>query len=467
MSFDWKDVHGGRLVDANQAMKTVKNGDHVVFGMSSPWMTPVATAKALAARAQELADVTVDTTFTLVPYFGLYEPSAAEAWTTMSLFAYNDIETGMLSEHHPQVDFVPMNPSFMGGLAGKPFREEFTNRYTSANVCVVMVTPPNQGGYVSFGTHLWNARAQIRNADVVIGEVNPDLPVIPGGDNWMPADAFDYFVETEPFTLPPLLMETPEEEVDATQVCGFYTSEFINDGDTVMFGGGAMPFRMGAFLEEKEDLGCHTEIVCPFELVRSGVINGKRRTVAPGKVSATGLIATTDEERQWLDGNPSFDLRDMAVNNNPKYIAQNDNMVAINAPLEVTLWGEIGVERVGPRYFRGVGGQLEFVMGALISDGGRSIHAVISKKRSSKSGDYVSAIVPEFTNPGVATIPRQLADIVITEHGVAKLMGKTERERAAALIAIADPEFRPELREAAKKAFGLGKKIFFLDDTAS
>lgn len=455
----WKERYGNKLVTAEQSAKVVKNGDHVVFGMASPWMTPVAVCKAVAARAGELRDVTIDTTFTLVPYLGLYEPETAESWTTTSFFAFNDVEGTLLSEQHPQVGFVPLNPSFVGHLADRPFREELTRRYTAADVCVVMVSPPNAAGYVSFGSHLWNGRVQTRNAHVVIGEVNPDLPVVPGGDNWLPAQAFDYFVETEPFTLPPLLMETPEEEIDATQLCGFYTSEFVNDGDTVMFGGGAMPFRMSAFLDEKEDLGCHTEVVCPLELVRSGVINGKRRTLAPGKVSATALLGLTDEENAFLDGNPSFELRDMEVNNDPRYIARNDNMVAINAPLEVTMWGEIGVERVGPRYFRGVGGQLEFVMGALMSDGGRSIHAVISKKRSSKTGEYVSSIVPEFTRPGVATIPRQLADIVITEHGVAKLIGKTERERAAELIAVADPDFRPELTEAAKKAFGLGRTI--------
>ena len=134
-------------------------------------------------------------------------------------------------------------------------------------------------------------------------------------------------------------------------------------------------------------------------------------------------------------------------------------MVAVNAPLEITLWGEINVERVGPRYFRGVGGQMEFIIGALLAENGRSIHSVISKKQSA-SGETVSTIVPEFTAPGVATVPRQLADIIVTEHGVAHLQGKTERERAAELIAIADPDFQPELRKAAKKAFGLDDRIF-------
>lgn len=458
MAWDWKTRYTDKVTSAAEAAKAVRNGDRVTFAMASPWMTCVAMAKALGARASELRDVSIDTTFTLAPYFGLYENSA-ESWTTTSIFAYNDIELSKLSAHDAQVGLVPMNPSFMGQLSDRSFRDDLTHRYTAPEVCVVMVTPPNKAGFVSFGYNLWNSRVQMRGAKTVIAEVNPDLPIVPGGDNWMPADAFDYFVDTEPLVLPHLLTETPEDEVAATEICGYYTSELINDGDCVMFGGGAMPFRLGAFLEDKADLGCHTELVVPLDLVRRGIINGSRRTIAPGKVSATGLVAQNDEERDWLDGNPLFDLRDMSVNNDPKYIAQNDNMVAVNAPLEITLWGEINVERVGPRYFRGVGGQMEFIMGALLARNGRSIHSVISKKQTA-AGEAVSTIVAEFTPPGVATVPRQLADIVVTEHGVAHLQGRTERERAADLIAIADPDFQPELRRAAKKAFGLEDRIF-------
>ena len=248
-------------------------------------------------------------------------------------------------------------------------------------------------------------------------------------------------------------MRTPEEEVDPSQVCGALTAELINDGDTVMFGGGAMPARMGPFLEHKEDLGCHTEVILPLELLESGVINNKRRNLARGKTSLTGIIPRNDRERNFIDGNLSFDIRDMSYNNDPKYISQNDNMVSINAPLEITIWGEIGVERVGPRYFRGVGGQVEFVVGALLSDGGRSIHSVLSRKKR-PDGSWVSTIVPEFTPPGVASISRQFADIVVTEYGVARLLGKSERDRARELISVAHPDYRTDLKKAALEVVG-------------
>lgn len=458
MTWDWKAAYADKLISAEDAAKLVTSGSRVAFGMASPVNTPIAIARALASRAPELRDVAIDASWSAAPAF-LLQPGSEASWGVRTLFAYNDIEQKLLGDHSPRVEFVPMNPAFLGALAGQPGRDEITARYTAPDVYYVMVTPPTRAGYVTFGTNIWHSRRQAREARVVVAEVNPYLPVIPGGDNWFPVSEIDYLVETERVDIPPIFTETPEEEIDPSEVCGLYTAELINNGDTVMFGGGAMPMRLGAFLTNKEDLGCHSEVVCPLELVRIGVINNKRRNIARGKVSLTGLIPQSDEEREWLDGNPIFDLRDMELNNHPRYIAENDNMVAVNAPLEITLWGEIGVERVGPRYFRGVGGQVEFVIGALLSKGGRSIHAVLSRKKTA-SGEWISTIVPEFTPPGVASISRQFADIVVTEYGVARLMGKSERERAHELISIAHPDFRPQLLESAKRAFGLGTTIW-------
>ena len=455
MSWSWKDAYSHKIRSAPEAAALINSGDRVTVAMASPINTPLAVVSALAHRASELSDVQIDASWSAAPAV-LLHPGAANSWTTRSMFAYTEPEFVLLAEHSPRVEFVPMNPSFLGALAGAPFREEFTTRQTGAEVFVVTVTPPNRAGFVTFGSNLWHSRTQAKNARTVIGEVNPDLPVIPGGDNWMRVEEFDLLVDAVPVARPSIFAETPEEEVDPSQVCGAYTAELINNGDTVMFGGGAMPVRVAPFLEGKEDLGCHTEVICPLQLIQSGVINNSRRNLAPGKISLTGLIPRNEGEWNWVDGNPLFDIRDMTVNNHPKYISQNDNLVAINAPLEITLWGEIGVERVGPRYFRGVGGQVEFVVGALLSDGGRSIHSVLSRKKR-PDGEWVSTIVPEFTYPGVASISRQFADMIVTEYGVAKLMGKSERERAEELISIAHPDFRSELRAAAQKAFGIGR----------
>lgn len=452
---------GPRAISADEAARLVKDGDHVVVGMASPLMTPLAFLGELAARAPVLRGVTVDTSWS-IGAAPLLQPDTEESWTTSTMFAYTPAEFAALQALSPQVNYIPMNPSFMGSLANHSFRSELTRRFTGADVYAVAVTPPNAAGFVTFGTNLWNARVQAENARIVIGEVRDDLPIIPGGDNWLPATAFDYFVpgsRAGAAPLPAVFEATPEEEQDASQVCCLYTAELVNNGDTVMFGGGAIPIRVAPYLEEKEDLGCHSEVIMPVDLVRKGVITNRKRNLVPGKTSLTGFIPRDDAERAWVDGNPTIDLRDMCVNNNPRYISQNDNLVAINAPLEITLWGEIGCERVGHRYFRGVGGQVEFVVGALLSKGGRSIHAVLSRKRTN-SGEYVSTIVPDFTPPGAASVSRQFADHVVTEYGVARLLGKTERERAEELIAIAHPDYRAGLREAARQSLGLGTRHF-------
>lgn len=454
-------AQGTRYVSAAEAAKLVQDGDHLVVAMASPFMTPFNFLRELGARAPGLRGVTADTSWSAgAP--PLLQPGAEESFSVTSIFANTAPEAAALDARSPHMDYIPMNPSFMGALSDQPHRDDLTRRFTGADVFAVAVTPPNAAGYVTFGTNLWNARVQMQNAKLAIGEVRDDLPIIPGGDNWMPASAFDYLVEvesTERAPLPAIFAPTPEEEVDASQVCCLYTAELVNNGDTVMFGGGAIPVRVAPFLEEKEDLGCHSEVIFPVELYEKGVITNRKRNLLPGKTSLTGFIPRDEAERTWADGNPAIDLRDMHVNNHPRYICQNDNLVAINAPLEVTLWGEIGCERVGPRHFRGVGGQVEFVVGALLSNGGRSIHAVLSRKLAA-NGEYVSTIVPEFTPPGAASISRQFADHVVTEYGVARLLGKTERERAEELIAIAHPDFRPALREAARAAFGLGTRHF-------
>jgi 4-hydroxybutyrate CoA-transferase len=460
---DWKATWGSRLSSPEQAAGTVRSGDTVVYAVSSVFMTPTAFTTALVARAGQLRDVKLDTTFNAAPYLGLVGPATRDSWTTNSWCVYDEPQLTALANKDSQVDFTPMNPSFLGTMAGAPFREEFTRRFCEADVAVCVVTPPDKHGFVTFGHQLWHQRTQMRGAKIKIAEIHEGLPSVPGGDNWMHIDEFDYLIQGQRLPIPSVVNPVDEDLVGPTEVCGYYVADLVNDGDTVMFGAGHMPSVMGNYLNTKQDLGCHTEVILPLELVKSGVINGSRRNFNKGKINATGLISQGPDDEAYLDGNPLFELRDMSTNNNPLFIAQNDNMVAINSCLEITMWGEMGVERIGDRYFRGIGGQVEFIMGALLSHHGRSIHAVLSRRKGS-DGEYHSTIVPEFTKPGVASVPRHLADFVVTEHGIASLMGKTERERARELIAVAHPDDRAELQAAADKALGLGRSVFVMSD---
>lgn len=457
----WVRSVGDRVVDAADAAALVRPGDRITIAMGSVWMSPTRTVRAIIDRLPSLGAVTVDSTFSLFGPLGGYQAAGA-GLETESFFVVPKSERQRLTDRSPDANYISLHPHLIGTKAGDRHRDDFTRRFTAPDVCVIAVSEPDADGQVTFGHQVWMARAQAARARTVIAEVIEGLPVVPGGDNSFPLSRFDaivpgdragFFGTTEPVAV---------EDREATDECGRNVAALIDDGDTVMFGGGQMPMRMGPYLADKVDLGCHTELVCPLELVEGGVINGRRRNVDPGKVTATALLPTSEHEWSWIDGNTAFELRDMWTNNDPRRIAANDNLVAINAPAEISLWGEIGVERVGSRYLGGIGGQIEFVLGALMSRGGRSIHAVLSTKVDSTTGERVSAITPELRAPGVATVPRHLADFVVTEHGVASLLGKTERERAAALIDIAHPDYREELRHAAAHLFGVGRHTTLL-----
>ena len=454
---NWKERYAGKLRTAEEAIGIIKPGDMVSYGANSPWMDPWALTSALAKRANDLHDVTIQISFSLAAELMLLAPGTENAWKCLTGFCLTPFGMEKLSSRSKQIDLIPLTPFTMGPeFMGGPFRMEVMKQFRP-NVLLTSCTPPSKQGIVTFGSHLWGIRTLIEGVKAfggqVIGEVNENLPIIPGGDNWMPADVFDCFVEAMPFDLSQLAdsvvaASTPEEEEMEAVVCA-QIAELVNDGDTIMLGAGRIPMKMGPFLEHKVDLGCHTEVIMPLELIKNGVINNKRRNLAPGKTSCTGVWYLTRDDEELIDSNPSFDIRDTHVNNHPKYICQNDNMVSINSPLEITLFGEIGMERIGRRYFRGVGGQLEFILGALMARNGRSIHGTPATAKRPEG--IVSRIVPQLAYPAVSSVPRQFVDFIVTEYGVASLMGKSEREKANELIAIAHPDFRPWLREETEK----------------
>ncbi len=448
----WQDRYADKVRTPEEAVKVVKSGDLVRFAEATGPMC-VSLASALVKRAPELENVTITTTQGTYAELGLLAPGTERAWKLVTCFPNSRLERSKLSERSPQTSFIPQWPS-LSHLCDSPFREEQRRAMWESDVCMVKISPPDEKGFVTFGPSLWHSRKQVANAEFVIGEVDERMPVIPGGDNWMPVEAFDCLVESAlvPATAVARLQETPDEEHEPSEVCCALISELVNDGDTIMLGSGAIPMRLPPFLEHKHDLGCHTEVIVPLDLMRKGVVNNKRRNLCPGKTSCTAVVAYNVEDREYIHGNPLFDLRDVSLNNSPRYACQNDNFVAVNAPLQINLMGEISLERVGDRYLSGTGGQVELLLSALLSRGGRSVHGVVSRKLLG-SGEWVSSIVPRFTEPSVVAIPRALADFVVTEYGVAKLMGKTERERANELIAIAHPDFRAELRKEAERLF--------------
>ena len=237
---------------------------------------------------------------------------------------------------------------------------------------------------------------------------------------------------------------------------GKYIAELVRDGDCLQLGIGAVPDAVCSFLGDKHDLGLHTEMISDgvLPLLENGNINGKRKQRDVGKVSVTFLMGTR-KLYDFVDNNPIINMLPVDVCNNPAAIAENDNVVSINSCVEVDLQGQVCAEAIGLRQISGIGGQMDFVRGANLSKGGRSIIAL----HSTTKDESASKIVTTITTGGPVTTSRCDVNYIVTEYGVAQLRGQTLRERAKRLIAIAHPKFREELAEEFEKRFGEKLKV--------
>jgi acyl-CoA hydrolase len=312
-------------------------------------------------------------------------------------------------------------------------------------VLLIDVSPPDAHGYCSYGTALWNKPTLARAADVILAEMHSTYPRTAGA-NFIHVRDIDRLVQGDDIL--PIL--PPRPEPDGIEQIAAFVAELIRDGDTIQTGTGSTTtgiIQRGAF-DSKRDLGVHSETTAPglVSLVQRGIITGERKTLHRGRFIAANLHLFP-EELEFVNGNPSIELHDVHDVNDPRIIAQHDNMVAINNAIAVDLTGQIAAEAIGPKMWSGPGGQLEFTIGAMWSKGGRSLTLLPSTAR----GGTVSRIVATFAPGTVVSVPRQLADYVVTEHGIASLLGKSQRQRAEELIAIAHPDFRAELRRAAAR----------------
>lgn len=422
-----------KLISAEDAAMLVKSGDHVAFTFGREAQ---AVGLAIAARKEELRDV-----YVYIPSvgrdYGWYDPGWEDSFSISTSYLVLPMARQMLRER--RADFAIGLTSPMEGA--EPPR---------IDILLTEVSPPDRHGYCSFGASLWDKKERVRQAKLVVAEVNPRL-IRTGGDNFVHVSEIDHFVEHEEQGAHKVDTSGEAPPAEAAALAS-HARSLLRDGDTIQIGAGTVTEwlpRMG-LLDDFADLGVHTEMTARglVKLVREGVINGRRKTLHPGRVIATA-VGGTREDMEFIDGNPLFEIYSVHYVNNPAVIAQNDNLVAINQALSVDLTGQIAAEAVGPYMYSGPGGQLMFAMGAMLSRGGRSITILPS---TAKNG-AVSRIVPQLEAGSVITVPRVCAGYVVTEYGVAKLRGRTVRERALALVEVAHPEFRPELREAAKRLF--------------
>jgi 4-hydroxybutyrate CoA-transferase len=318
------------------------------------------------------------------------------------------------------------------------------------DVALLDVSPPDHNGFVSFGGGVWDKKELIHHSRTVIAEVNHSF-IRTGGDNFVHLSEIDSFVElpgSEEFRPPFPALEFSEQ----VKKIAAHVAPLIRDGDTIEVGAGSTSeaiVQAGVFAG-RNDLGWHTERIPRggVELVRQGIFTGVRKTLHPGKAVATA-VAFSREERDFVNQNPNFELYGVAYVNHLRTIAAHDNMVAINNALRVDLTGQVVADSFGPQMFTGTGGLPEYAIAAVYAKGGRSIIVLPSTTSDGK----ISRIVPLIEEGSFVTSPRQFTDYVVTEYGVARLFGKTQRRRAEELIAIAHPDFRPELEKAAQRWF--------------
>jgi len=321
------------------------------------------------------------------------------------------------------------------------------------DVLFVEVSPPDEHGFCSFGQSVWNKREQVMAAKLVMAEVNSRL-IRTYGDNYIHVSEIDYFVEHTPSEKLPgradlrgKAVSEPRQEI---KYIAEHVSTLIQDGDTLEIGVGTatepLP-HLGVF-DHCHDLGWHSEHTPGkiVDLIRQGFINGECKTINRGKAVATA-VGGSREDLEFVHMNPRFELRSVNYVNNVATIAAHDNMVAINNALTVDLTGQITSESIGPRMLGGTGGQLCFAIGAAFSQGGRAITVLPSTGRDGT----ISRIVATLEPGTVVNVPRSLADYIVTEHGIAHLRGKTQRQRVNEMLAVAHPDFRSELRAEAKK----------------
>lgn len=335
-----------------------------------------------------------------------------------------------------QADYTPIHLSQLPSL--------FNRGLARVDVALIQTSPPDGQGHLSLGVSLDIVKAAVQNAACVVAQVNDQMPRV-HGDSFISIKDVDFIL---PYN-EPLLEYTPQSNVEITGKIGKNIARLVEDGDTIQVGYGAVANSILESLSEKKHLGVHTELFSDgiAALMKKGVIDNTQKTINRGK-SVASFCMGRKETYEFIHDNPDIEFRTIDYTNNPVVIAQHENMVAINSALEIDLTGQATAESIGKVFYSGIGGQADFMRGAFLSRNGKAILAL----SSTTVDDSISKITPALKEGAGTTLIRGDIHYVVTEYGIAYIHGKSIRERAMDLIAIAHPKFRPWLVEEAKKA---------------
>lgn len=426
---DWRVYYEERKVTAEEAVQHIKSNNRITLGHACG--EPTHLVEAMVANAEAYSNVEI---FHMVAMSSCdYVKPGME-----SHFRHNANFVGASTRNAVNEDRADFTPCFFYQVPS------LFHTILPLDVALVMVTPPNEDGMVSLGISVDYDYEAVMTAKLVIAQVNDQMPFTYG--NLISVEEIDYFVEHSA----PVLELRPPQIGAVEEAIGEHCASLIHHGDTLQLGIGAIPDAVLRFLTDKKDLGIHSEMFSDgvIDLAESGVINNKRKSLHPGKFVANFVMGTR-RLYDFVDHNSDVLLLPVDYVNNPVVIAKNDNMVSINSCVQVDLMGQVCAESVGLKQISGVGGQVDFLRGAAMSKGGRSILAFPSTTAQGK----ISKIVP-LLDPGAAvTSSRNDVDYIITEFGIAHLKGRTLKERAQALIKIAHPDFREFLQEEYQKRF--------------
>jgi len=434
----YKEEYQKKLVSPEKAVKVVKSGDWIDYGFGHT--KPIGLDKALAARKDELKDINIRVVLSLS------QQACIEADPDGDVFTLQDWHFSGYSRklhdrgrcyYHPMI--FRNQPLF--------YRKSIKN----VDVTMIRVTKMDKDGF--FSLHMGNAavRAALDVSKKIILEVNPLLPWAMGGSSeTVHISEVDYVVEYDS----KIEVIPPAAPTEIDKAIASHIIPLIPNGACIQLGIGGLPNYIGSQLAHSDlkDLGCHTEMLVDayYHMYQAGKLTNKKKGIDKNK-SAYAFAAGSQFLYDWMDMNPSLASYPVSYTNAPHIMAQNDNMMSINACVEVDLFGQISSESSGTRHISGTGGQLDYATGAYMSEGGMSFICCNASYTDKKTGTIKSRITPMLPQGSIVTVPRTQAHMIVTEYGVADLAGRSTWQRAEALINIAHPDLRDDLVKEAEK----------------
>ena len=437
---DFQKEYQQKLVSADEAVKIIKSGDWVDYGWCTG--TPDALDKALAKRTDELKDVKLRGGILLKPLAVFEREDAGEH------FCWNSWHMSGIERKYISRGFAYYSPIRYSELP-----RYYRDSIQPDDVVMLMVAPMDKHGYFNFGPNASHLTAMCETSKKIIVEVNENMPRCLGGfENGVHISDVTYIVEGDNPPIGELGGGGPATDVDKA-VAKLIVDEIPN-GACLQLGIGGMPNAVGSLIAESDlkDLGVHTEMYVDafVDIAKAGKINGSKKNIDRFR-QTYGFGAGTKKMYDYLDENPELMSAPVSYTNDIRSISALDNFISINNAVDIDLFGQVNAESAGVKHISGAGGQLDFVLGAYLSKGGKSFICLSSTFFNKKTGQLESRIRPTLENGSIITDTRANLHYLCTEYGCVNLKGLTTWEKAEALINVAHPDFREELIKEAEK----------------